>query len=287
LEIGIRRPAAGGREKEKEKKGKGCEVCGVGKRKKMGNVEIHIGAEERALLLVSGVRAGAGAAEALAAVSNWERFLWLVNEHGVAGFVKRNLAETGMSGLVPSTVFQRLRNQAFKSIARNAFIMTALDEATVVLNGAGIVPVLLKGTALEKREYGNSGLRPMTDADVLLPADECLRGWRVLQAAGFEPLPFKSPLYKLIPMHVGKHLPSLIKGGFSLEIHHSLFWAAGVRRPASGGKGDAAAPQHDGGMKYKVLPAGMHFLYLVSHLSKHELNCESQLRLYNDLAVVL
>jgi hypothetical protein len=272
------------------------------------------------VLLLSGVRAGAGAGEALALVNNWERFLWLVNEHGVAGFVKKNLADAGLSGAVPPTVFQNLRNQAFKSIARNSFIMSALAEAVGVLNGAGIEPVLLKGTALEVTVYGNSGLRPMSDADILLPKDECMRGWRVLQAAGFVPLPFKSPLYWLIPLHVGKHLPSLIKGGFSLEIHHSLFWGKEKGLPIEDcrfqisdlKKMDAAAPQHGGGSRaqsagekaygllraqgaghrekgidYKVLPAGIHFLYLVSHLTKHELDNDSQLRLYTDLAAVL
>ena len=189
----------------------------------MNSKRIMIGSEERALLLLSGLRALPGAGEALAEIDSPESFVWLANEHGVAGFVKRNLKESGLTDVLPSTEYQNLRNQSFKSIARNAFIMAALDEAALLMNGGGIVPVLLKGTALEVTVYEKSGLRPMTDADILLPKDNCLRAWNMLKAAGFESLPYKSPLYKLIPLHIGKHLPSLIKGGFSLEIHHSLF----------------------------------------------------------------
>ena len=257
----------------------------------MNSKRIMIGSEERALLLLSGLKALPGAGEALAAIASPERFVWLANEHGVAGFVKRNLKESGLSDVLPSTEYQNLRNQSFKSIARNAFIMTALNEAALLLNKGGIVPVLLKGTALEVTVYEKSGLRPMTDADILLPKDDCLRAWNMLKAAGFKSLPYKSPLYKLIPLHIGKHLPSLIKGGFSLEIHHSLFWGKGqdvtnqMIKGATGGIANAA--QQGAKAEVVVPPAGLHFLYLVSHLVKHELDNDSQLRLYNDLAAII
>jgi len=246
--------------------------------------DIQSGPEEKALLLLSGLKPLPAAREAVAQIVNWERFVWLANEHGVAGFVKQNLKALELTSLLPPTEYQKLRNQAFKGVVRNSFIMTALAEATTVLNGAGIIPVLLKGTALEGTVYGNSGLRPLTDADILLSPEECLKGWSLLQKHGFEPLPFKSPLYKLIPLYIGKHLPSLIKGGFSLEIHHSLFWGNGSHLTE---KLISESLEPTPGTGYRVPGTGLHFLYLVSHLAKHELNSESQLRLYNDLAGML
>ena len=196
----------------------------------MSSYQQEISPVTGALLQLSGLRPLPGAGVALSevvAAGLAERFVWLVNEHGVAAFVQKNIADAGLKEVLPPTLYQGLRNQTFKSIARNSFIMTAMRDAAKVLSAAGMVPVLLKGTALELSVYGESGLRPMSDADILLPREQCLKAWRVLQSAGFRPLPFKSPLYRLIPLYIGKHLPSLIKGGFSLEIHHALWWGDG------------------------------------------------------------
>ncbi len=265
-------------------------------------------AELKALLLLSGMRPLSGAGETLAevvAAGSAERFMWLVNEHGVAGFVQKNIAETGLREVLPPTLYQGLRNQSFRSIARNSFIMTSLRDAAKVLSCAEIVPVLLKGTALELSVYRESGLRPMSDADILLPREKCMKAWRGLQAAGFKPLPFKSPLHRLIPLHVGKHLPSLVKGGFSVEIHHGLFWGKGDRVTAKmieeaqlisdvrltisdfrfGKKVDCGTPY--GSESVKIPPPGLHFLYLLSHLVQHEKDGNSQLRQYNDLVAMI
>lgn len=263
-------------------------------------------AELKALLLLSGMRPLSGAGETLAevvAAGSAERFMWLVNEHGVAGFVQKNIAETGLREVLPPTLYQGLRNQSFRSIARNSFIMTSLRDAAKVLSCAEIIPVLLKGTALELSVYRESGLRPMSDADILLPHNKCMKAWRVLQAAGFKPLPFKSPLHRLIPLHVGKHLPSLVKGGFLVEIHHGLFWGKGERvtsemieqgtglRAQSAEQGAESAGRRAQGseqwVNVKIPPAGLHFLYLLSHLVQHEKDGNSQLRQYNDLVAMI
>ncbi len=266
----------------------------------MTSERIIIGPEERALLLLSGMKPLQGARDALGAITSPERFVWLANEHGVAGFVRENLKASDLTCMLPLTEYQRLRTQAFKSIARSTFIMTALIDAVRLLNAAGIVPVLLKGTALEMTIYGNSGLRPMTDADILVPPEDAMRAWTLLKDAGYNALPFKSPLYKLIPLHTGKHLPSLIRNGFSLEIHHSLFWQkaedvtelileqseeSGAQSAERRVQGTGRQPEPPA--KFKIPPPGLHFLYLISHLVKHELNNDSQLRLYNDLTEVL
>ncbi|MBE0676607.1 MAG: nucleotidyltransferase family protein, partial [Bacteroidales bacterium] len=332
---------------------------------------LPVGTEERALLMLGGLNPHAGATEALAGVERMERFIWLANEHGVAAFVKKNIDEAGLVRLLLLSDYQTLRNQSFRSVARNSFIMTATFDAVRLLNEAGFTPVLLKGTALELTVYNNGGLRPMTDADILLPAAECLPAWKLLQGSGFEALPLKSPLHRLILMHTGKHLPSLIKGGFSIEIHHSLWGGktgmeeelvqrSALRVQRSGDNNsisaevvekfsDGSAPansaatndsifvspegmnnhsdgstpsksaattdsiflspeginnhstgalpqdssaesesgQAPGSVRFLIPPPGLHFLYLVAHLAKHELDSHSQLRLYNDLSAML
>jgi len=125
----------------------------------------------------------------------------------------------------------------------------------------------------------------MTDVDVLMKREDCLKARELLINNGFTSLPLKSPLYKLILMHTGKHLPSLIKNGFSFEIHHKLFGSE---------DGNLTDMLYDKSTENKVndekifIPGPqILFLYLVRHLFMHEKNNESQLRLYTDLIVLI
>jgi hypothetical protein len=125
----------------------------------------------------------------------------------------------------------------------------------------------------------------MSDVDVLIAKEECIKARDILVANGFVSMKVKSPLHKLIIGNLGKHLPSLIKDGASVEIHHGLFGIKNTELTnlfyntsyASSIKGEKAfIPQPQ-----------IFFLYLVRHLTMHEMNNESQLRLYTDLVVLI
>jgi hypothetical protein len=133
--------------------------------------------------------------------------------------------------------------------------------------------------------YGNAGLRQMSDADVLIAKDECIRARDILVASGFVSMPVKSALHKLIIGNLGKHLPSLLKDGASVKIHHGLF---GIK--------NTELTRYFYDSSYEISLKGerafipqpqIFFLYLVRHLSMHEINNESQLRLYTDLVVLI
>lgn len=274
------------------------------------------GNEEQLLLRLAGLRPSAGAAEALPVVTMPDRFLWLAGEHGVSAFVYNNLQALNMTGILPPAGLRSLMDMAYRSMIRNSFITGATLKTAALLNKEGIIPVLIKGVALEETVYRRSGLRPMTDADILLPGDKCLRAWELLQREGFTASPLKSPLHRPLIMFTGKHLPTLLKGGFPLEIHHSLFGpdmgrltAAMVNNatettiagtgPALNGRlsydtgllppaGSGDNPSFDNSRAVVAIPPpDLHFLYLVWHLARHEEEGHSQLRLYNDLAAMI
>lgn len=274
------------------------------------------GLEEEALLRLSGLKPLLGAAEALPAVTNPWRFVWLANEHGVCAFVQRNMQALKMAGILPPGECQWLRNMAFKAMIRNSFITDAMTKAAAILNEEGIVPVLIKGIALEQTVYEGRGLRPTTDADIVLPADECLKAWELLLENGFTAAPQKSRLHRKILMHTGKHLPLLQKGGFSLEIHHSLFdgknerFTAIMLNESREIKTSSPKPMNYGDLipcegeppdlgkhteateepveaRVGIPPPALHLLCLVNQLGKFEEEGSSQLRFYNDLAAMI
>jgi hypothetical protein len=125
----------------------------------------------------------------------------------------------------------------------------------------------------------------MSDIDILVDRGECLKARKILIASGYESLPVKSNLHKLIITYSGKHLPSLIKKGTSIEIHMELF--GGKNKSLTQTLYDTSYEAAISGEKTWFPEPMIFFLYLIRHLSSHEMNNESQLRLYTDLVVLI
>ena len=115
------------------------------------------------------------------------------------------------------------------SLSRNTFNTESMSEVLHLMNESGIKTVLLKGLALELTVYGNAGLRQMSDVDILISRNQSMRARQILINNGYISLPVKSIFHKPIIAYMGKHLPSLIKNGTSVEIHHELFGGFGYR----------------------------------------------------------
>ncbi len=217
--------------------------------------------------------------------ADWRYFADLANAHGVGALAYHNLEKLGFLQYIPREVTEFLRNIMMLSLARNARHTNEMKKVLDLLNKANIKTVLLKGLALEMMVYGNKGLRQMTDVDILISKENCIKARKLLIADGFTSLPVKSPFHNLIIAHTGKHLPSLLKNGFSVEIHHELFGA---------GKSVLTKMFYDNsyeteitGEKAFIPGAQIFFLYLMKHLWLHEMNNESQLRLYTDFVVLI
>jgi hypothetical protein len=218
-------------------------------------------------------------------VADWAYFSSLANAHGVAALVYHNLEKLNFLHLIPGETKEFLKNSLMMSLSRNAHNTESLSDVLGILNRENIKTVLLKGMALELSVYGNEGLRQMTDVDVLVARDECMRARKVLISGGYTSLPVKSVFYKMIMVDIGKHLPTLMKNGFSVELHHELFGAG--KNILTKMLFDSSVETEIKGEKTFIPQSMIFFLYLVKHLYLHEMNNESQLRLYTDLVVLI
>jgi hypothetical protein len=216
---------------------------------------------------------------------DWEYFTALSNSHGVSALICCNLEKLNFFHLVPQKQQEFLKNALLMSLSRNAFNTRTAEEVLKALNREKIKTVLLKGMALENTVYGSAGLRQMTDVDILIDKKECLRARNILLRNGFVSLPVKSFFHKLIIVNIGKHLPSLLKSGASVEIHHELF--GGRENILTQVLFDTSCENQLNGEKAYFPRPQIFFLYLIKHLYLHEMNNESQLRLYTDLVVLL
>jgi hypothetical protein len=218
-------------------------------------------------------------------VNDWGYFVRLAKEHGIASLVSDNIERLGLADVIPPEQLQVLRDTRMLSLGRNAFLLSAAEEMLGLLNREGIKVVLLKGLALELTVYGNRGLRQMTDSDILISRGDYLKAQSVLMENGYDSTPVKSGFHKPIIEWTGKHLPSLLKNGTSIDLHIELF--GGSRNDLTADLMNTAIEIKADREKAYIPGPRLFFLFLVKHLYQHELNGESQLRLYADLVVLL
>jgi hypothetical protein len=219
----------------------------------------------------------------LAEVKDWPKLAELINAHGIIALAAYNIKEAGLEKKIPPEAMAILENGYLQSVVRNTWLTQHWKEVNTILCNAEIKHVLLKGMALEHTLYGSRGLRQMNDNDILIKKEDCMKAWSLLQQYGFSPGKIKSPLYKNILPHIGKHLPELHKDGYVVEIHHKLFdnqieSGSAVLDPV-----DASVEINIGDTKAFILSPEMQMKHLISHFERHALEGSVQIRQYADI----
>lgn len=98
----------------------------------------------------------------------WEGVLSLSNRMGVTPLLWDRLSDLCLGSRVPAEIQGRLRRSYFSTVRRNAFLYERLARIVKVFSEAGVRVIVLKGAHLAEFVYGNIGLRPMADIDLLV-----------------------------------------------------------------------------------------------------------------------
>jgi hypothetical protein len=223
--------------------------------------------------------------ELINTITDWDYFAFLANEHGIAALSFHNLEQLGFLRYIPDNIISVLKNALLLSISRNAFHIEVISEVLRIFNKENIKVVLLKGLALELTVYGNAGLRQMTDVDILVDRKHHVQARNLLIDNGYESFPIKSVFHKPIIAWSGKHLPTLVKNGASIDMHLELF--GGKRNSLTNLLFENSTETVIKDQTIYIPHPQLFFLYLVRHLYLHEIRNESQLRLYTDLVVLI
>ena len=219
-------------------------------------------------------------------VRDWQKLVELINAHGIIALAAYNIKEAGLAKDVPEEAMAILEQGYMKSVVRNLWLSERWKEVNTILTNAGIKHVLLKGMALEHTLYGSKGLRQMNDNDILVKREDALKAWHLLKQNGYSPGILKSPLHTGIQLDIGKHLPSLYKDDYSVEIHHKLF-----RNEVSNSKSgedpvDDAVEIEIGETKAWIISEKLQLNYLHNHYERHASEGFCQLRLYADIVLL-
>jgi hypothetical protein len=125
-----------------------------------------------------------------------ESFVRTAARHGLAGFAAHALERAGWTLAEPAR--ESLRRESLSSAARAIRVHALLLRSVDALAAVGVVPVLLKGTALAGRLYPERFHRATGDVDLLVAWEQVEAASRALEGLGLRRAPER-------PGHGGAH----------------------------------------------------------------------------------
>ena len=156
--------------------------------------------------------------QAAAELGGWNEVLAQVEDHRVAPLLYVHLNGAGVE--LPLDAKHSLQSLYVRHRWADRVRRRVLHEILNAFQADDIPALVLKGAALSHLVYPESGLRPMSDLDILVPRPEVWRAGQVLAKLGFDvPLPPDRELHH-------HHLPIATRRDEGLlvavELHHQL-----------------------------------------------------------------
>jgi hypothetical protein len=153
----------------------------------------------------------------------WQRWREAVDfdavDHGstrLLPLVYRNLG----AGAFDDEVAGRLKGLYRRSWSHNQLIFKRAAEAIAVLEGQGIATLVTKGASLALLSYGDVGVRPMDDVDVLVPLERTAAAIEALSGAGWSPDHEEPLAWTEVHHSLGFAGP----GGGNVDLHWFALW---------------------------------------------------------------
>jgi hypothetical protein len=173
--------------------------------------------------------------------------------------LQRNLSSLG----VTDPVLARCKSIYRYQWSRNQLLFRRGASALEALAAAGVPTLLLKGTALVARGYGDPGLRPMNDFDVAVPEAMGARAVAALESSGWSSRHHITPAFRRV-----KHAASFEDvAGFQCDLHWRI-----LEESWEGGDADlwdaSAAIEFQGGRTRVLSPADQLF-HVCVHGARH------------------
>lgn len=199
---------------------------------------------------------------------DWDVLLATATATRVSELVYRTLKR--VPGSMPEPVRLALRRQYAETAATNLRQAHGLEGVLRALAERSIPAMLLKGAALVRMVYGDPGLRPMTDIDLLVPRDDIERAADAMLSCGLPPvLPGSEEIYRREHHHwVPCGTPD---GSLVVELHHGLVPPGGPLEPVIEDVWRRAHPAPGTGARVLLPSPADLLLHLCIHTSSHGL----------------
>jgi sugar phosphate isomerase/epimerase len=212
--------------------------------------------------------------EILARGPDWGAVLELAGRLGVKPLLYHHVGNVHHPDHIPGEVRESLKQAYRLQSIRNLRFYGLLKKLLAALREAGIPVILLKGAFCARWVYGDIGLRPMSDLDILVHSEDRHRAQDCLQSLGLGYLqpgnPYHSILHEEIMLAHGSHLPPLYENRICrVEVHTSLFKGRQNTDAAMEALWVGAQEWDWDGLAVRALAPEDQILHLCSHLYQH------------------
>ncbi len=161
----------------------------------------------------------------------------------------------------------RLRGTYRRAWVQNSLLQKACLETIETLEAGGVPALVLKGQALNRLVYGDSGARTAIDFDLLVPFEQAREALDLLLATGWRPVLESLPT----PNQRLENAVALRRGRIELDLHWFLLREARLRR-SDAPFWEAAVPFTLGGRTVRTLCPTHHLLHLLVCASREPIN---------------
>jgi hypothetical protein len=190
-----------------------------------------------------------------------ESFVRATARHGLAGFAAHASERAGWT--LPAGAGALLRRESLSSAARSIRVHALLLRSLDALAAVGVVPVVLKGTALARRLYPEPFQRATTDVDLLVAWEQVEGASRALEGLGLTRAPERAG-------HDAEHSHHLEFQGTAglVELHFRALVGYGQALEAEALLARAEEAELEG-RRVRYFRAEDELVYLSLHASNH------------------
>jgi hypothetical protein len=156
---------------------------------------------------------------ALATVPPLDDLAIAAEQHGMEPLVLAHIERTHLA--IPADVHARLRARRTQHAHAAAVRTRVIADVASAMERAGVPFLVLKGAALAHLVYGDPGLRPMRDVDLLIRKVDAGRALDVLMRRGFRTSGAAIPSHH----HHFQGMARTLEGAtVTIELHHELLY---------------------------------------------------------------
>jgi hypothetical protein len=148
---------------------------------------------------------------------DWDALVAVAESHGVGPLLYAEVRRQGLNP--PEHVAASLRRSYLASAGKSTLIFHSLAAALSALHTGGVPVAPLKGAFLAEAVYGDIGVRPMSDVDIMVKSAHVARAIGILRGLGYRP---EVSFDALAEQTINHGVPLTNPEGLRLDLHWSI-----------------------------------------------------------------
>lgn len=150
---------------------------------------------------------------------NWDYFSELTHKLRVAPLVYKRVKENPFYLNIPQDIVNFLEQRYYKTLQKNTLLYHAFEQIHTICSQYNISIIPLKGIFLAEQVYGDIGIRPLSDIDLLVPEQDIDTCVTILSELGYR---FDTRFVKsdfIDEQRESKHIPLMARQNVGVEFH--------------------------------------------------------------------